>query len=78
MDRLDEWQDFLLTPLRALQGMGGLIVDAPVADAVSHGKPIDEAPVEAGHPFLVCGPEGRLLAVYTATGAGARAEVVLT
>lgn len=78
MDRLEDWEDFLLTPLRALQGMGRLTVDTPAAEAVSHGKPIDEAPVPAGEPFLVCDPEGRLLAVYTATGTGARAEVVLT
>jgi tRNA pseudouridine55 synthase len=60
----------LLSPAAALRDLGAVTVAPEVAGLVARGLPLDRVPLGAtgGGPWALLGDDGRLLAVYEATG----------
>ncbi|MDH4119751.1 MAG: tRNA pseudouridine(55) synthase TruB [Acidimicrobiia bacterium] len=81
LDELPEgWRGAVVSPADTLSDMSRFEVDEAGASAVRHGTVFARAPIDGvgeGDHFIVCGPDGSLLAVYTVTGKGAKPEVVI-
>jgi tRNA pseudouridine55 synthase len=70
----------ILPPAEAVRHLDRVTVDAEVARFIGRGLPLDRVPVGASGegPWALCDPDGRLLAVYEATGTDRiKAAVVL-
>ncbi|HEX7100578.1 MAG TPA: tRNA pseudouridine(55) synthase TruB [Acidimicrobiia bacterium] len=81
IDRLDDWEDYLLSPAEALADLPRITVEAPVAEGVLHGARFGTGPVADipdGIPVVVLDESGRLIAVYRRSGHQSRPEVVLS
>ena len=77
---LDRWQEALVPPAEALAHLPAVTVAESDRTAAAHGATFAAGPVasaRSGQAIRVLGEDGRLVAVYRGTQAGARAEVVL-
>jgi tRNA pseudouridine55 synthase len=74
--------DLIVTPAEGLRDLPAVKVDAPTAEAVTHGvqfpTSLIAAEVADEQAFRVLSATGELLAVYRATGSRVVAEVVLS
>lgn len=63
-------RDAVLTPAEAMRHLGQVTVDDEVARLIARGLPLDRVPLglSGEGPYALVHPEGRLLAVYEATG----------
>ncbi len=81
VEQLDDWRNYMLTPLDALCDLPLVQVGEGTAQGVRHGmKFVAGELVETGHegPYRVADGSGDLIAVYSKTGDLARPEVVLS
>jgi tRNA pseudouridine55 synthase len=65
----------LIAPIEALRDYPSVVVEAPVADMVRHGRVLDR--FEGDGPWAVVDEHGSLLAVYEPFGASAKPAVVV-
>lgn len=80
IDDLDNWAQYLLTPVEALDDMPDVVVDEADVSGVRNGVRFDTgvlADSEHAGPFKVLSPSGEMLAVYKRDEALAIPEVVL-
>ena len=80
VEDLQNWKDYLLTPIETLSDLPEIIVGEETAAAVSHGMPFvggELVSIPETVPVRVVDPTGDLIAVYVREGEQARPEVVL-